>query len=1218
MKSSTRLDSVVFQLTPTRTRCDLLIIDNGKAEKIATGLLDPFLAHLKTAQDQVSKGGYSIVLKPKDSDNAAWFTKATIQRFVRFVSNPDVLERVYTLETEIMQMREAIGIQHISEVALTVVEDDNLRAKRAESTQECESGNRPLLKFNEEKAIVLYEPDSHPKQANTSDENSKVQVLKVLETRKKVLQKEQGMAFARAVAAGFQVDDMLPLISFAKSFGASRLMDACLKFMDLWKKKHESGQWLEIEATQPNISPKNASGTMLANAANMRRNSWPGTPENNNDVKSPTNVNKEHVQGQHPQPMYAPWPVHSPPGTFPVFQGYTMQGMPYYPYPSPYPSTDDSRRSSGQRKAKKHHSSCSEDSSGSEEDQGREKGKSGRRRKSGKVVIRNINYINSKKKDHSGTESDAEEGAIVVECYNVGKERETKGTEADTGDWQAFQTLLLQDADREERTVDHMMEKDRQGTWKYDDPLALDKREAEERYQERDTQNGTVTRRIRGSSDSFMVHQRENGFENPSDPLNLNGFDNPGNGLDKRSSSVNMDDDSYIVTREAGSSTRNALDIGPEISSYHQADGSERNKISYEPHDLSLMPERETEKLSAGYDPALDFVGSKALKKKNNKEAGVTKRDPTTRLSNDAADKRKASGVIRKGRPTKMSPLDEARARADKLRNFKADLLIIKKEKEEEERKRIEGLKIARQKRIAAKSNSTVVGQSQLSAQQTRKNLSNRFSPGAPRASKFSDTEPGSLSSPLQRRLPIRSASLGSNEPQKVPKNSKLSSGSKSTGNRLTRSISPLPPSKRENIASSNRLTRSTSPLPLYKRETRISLDSQNESVSRTRPKMGSAPSSAVRSLHMAGSRLTRSISPLPLSKRETRVSLDSQNKSVSRTRRLSEPKTGNNSAPGSAVRSLRTIASKKASDAPETKKISAIVNYDIAKIASLPELKIKAPKGPNNVLVKGAEKIKSSAFEIEPFGNKNKPLSQNAVDETPVIEKTVVMVLPSSARSISAAQTEESKLVPGYSTIYDCCPSAGADKKAVETMQESGNDLVLIRPETLSDLITETPKFLTVQNVVEKPYEAPHARVSSLEVPGNSVCSQAPGPSCHSNETAQETVKALAAEKKMSEALEKSQSKESATKGLRKLLKFGKKSRSSSTGKYHTKSNSAAAVSSNKDHESAVTAATTSEAFTLKNLISQDETPTAATASQKSSRHFSLLSPFKNKKRVS
>src|SRR5690606_16937833 len=124
--------------------------------------------------------------------------------------------------------------------------------------------------------------------------------------------------------------------------------------------------------------------------------------------------------------------------------------------------------------------------------------------------------------------------------------------------------------------------------------------------------------------------------------------------------------------------------------------------------------------------------------------------------------------------------------------------------------------------------------------------------------------------------------------------------------------------------------------------------------------------------------------SPLPLSKRETRVSLDSQNKSVSRIRRLSEPKIG---TPSSSVRSLRTLASKKSTDPPEIKKISAIVNYDIAKIASLPELKIKPPKGPTNVLVKGIEKIKSSASEIETSGG-SKNLGQNDVNETPVIEK--------------------------------------------------------------------------------------------------------------------------------------------------------------------------------------------------------------------------------------
>ncbi|KAE8730345.1 putative Terpene synthase 21 [Hibiscus syriacus] len=56
--SSARLDSVVFQPTPIRTRCDLVITANGKTEKMASGLLNPFLAHLKTAQEQMTKGGF--------------------------------------------------------------------------------------------------------------------------------------------------------------------------------------------------------------------------------------------------------------------------------------------------------------------------------------------------------------------------------------------------------------------------------------------------------------------------------------------------------------------------------------------------------------------------------------------------------------------------------------------------------------------------------------------------------------------------------------------------------------------------------------------------------------------------------------------------------------------------------------------------------------------------------------------------------------------------------------------------------------------------------------------------------------------------------------------------------------------------------------------------------------------------------------------------------
>ncbi|KAL2242621.1 UNVERIFIED_CONTAM: hypothetical protein Sindi_0380100, partial [Sesamum indicum] len=100
-----------------------------------------------------------------------------------------------------------------------------------------------------------------------------VQLLKVLDTRKAVLQKEQGMAFARAVAAGFDIGHMEALVSFAECFGAMRLMEACSRFMDLWKSKHEMGQWLDVEAsgafsTQSDFTATNASCIILSDTPN--------------------------------------------------------------------------------------------------------------------------------------------------------------------------------------------------------------------------------------------------------------------------------------------------------------------------------------------------------------------------------------------------------------------------------------------------------------------------------------------------------------------------------------------------------------------------------------------------------------------------------------------------------------------------------------------------------------------------------------------------------------------------------------------------------------------------------------------------------------------------------------------------------------------------------------------------------------------------------------
>ncbi|KAL6615439.1 hypothetical protein ACP70R_037709 [Stipagrostis hirtigluma subsp. patula] len=54
---------------------DLVLIVNGRKEKIASGLLKPFLGHLKAAQDQIAKGGYSITLEPSSGFDEPWFTR---------------------------------------------------------------------------------------------------------------------------------------------------------------------------------------------------------------------------------------------------------------------------------------------------------------------------------------------------------------------------------------------------------------------------------------------------------------------------------------------------------------------------------------------------------------------------------------------------------------------------------------------------------------------------------------------------------------------------------------------------------------------------------------------------------------------------------------------------------------------------------------------------------------------------------------------------------------------------------------------------------------------------------------------------------------------------------------------------------------------------------------------------------------------------------------
>ncbi|KAL3519692.1 hypothetical protein ACH5RR_017841 [Cinchona calisaya] len=203
MDSSTVLDHALLQLTPVRTRSDLVVVREGKSEKMASGLVEPFISHLKFAKDDITKGGYSITILPP-SPNASWFTKNTFQR-LRAQFNPM-------------------------------------------------NFHRPIV----QEMMVS---------------------LKNLPTRKAILHKEQAMAYARAMVAGFEMDVVDNLMCFADAFEALRQRVACVNFKDRYKKKHTNGQWME-ELAAMKASSLQDSSYMVSNGSSDVPSYLTATPPN--------------------------------------------------------------------------------------------------------------------------------------------------------------------------------------------------------------------------------------------------------------------------------------------------------------------------------------------------------------------------------------------------------------------------------------------------------------------------------------------------------------------------------------------------------------------------------------------------------------------------------------------------------------------------------------------------------------------------------------------------------------------------------------------------------------------------------------------------------------------------------------------------------------------------------------------------------------------------
>ncbi|GAB2258033.1 hypothetical protein Droror1_Dr00014193 [Drosera rotundifolia] len=437
MESGTRLDYVLFQLTPTRTRCDLVMFAGKSSEKLAFGLLDPFLSHLRTAKDQIGRGGYSITLRPPARDGSKWFTKGTLQRFVRFVSTPEVLERFVTIEREIEQIDGSIL---------------SYEASNANGAADAD-GNAYVANGTSKHASAPLKPkgESDGSSDAIDDENSISRLQRVLETRKAVLRKEQAMVFARALAAGFDMDYLGDLISFSDAFGASRLRDACVAFMSLYKKKNEDRLWRDEVAAmqafpQAPLAYTGASGIMLAgedveSTQNFMAAAGSGgipdiSPSESTNGHGSLDVNPDQ-KAQMPYPWAnIPQYPHNFQGPvyqqMPPYQGYVYPGMPYFPgnlqWPGNFqdsaPAVDreadrhSNRRSSSKKKDRASsrrgsekedsddHSEPSNSSSESDSSEEHRHRKKHGKKSSKKVVIRNINYITSRDGEKAGTSQD--------------------------------------------------------------------------------------------------------------------------------------------------------------------------------------------------------------------------------------------------------------------------------------------------------------------------------------------------------------------------------------------------------------------------------------------------------------------------------------------------------------------------------------------------------------------------------------------------------------------------------------------------------------------------------------------------------------------------------------------------------------------------------------------------------------------------------------------
>ncbi|CAI9114471.1 OLC1v1015200C1 [Oldenlandia corymbosa var. corymbosa] len=209
MRSDMPLDYALFQLSPKRSRCELVVSSGRYTEKLASGLVKPFAAHLRVIEEQVEASVHSIKLEvERRNDAETWFSKGTLERFVRFVSTPEILEIPNTFDAEVAQLESARRI------------------------------------YSQGTGDQLSGTGGAGSSATAAADATKKELLRAIDVRLVAAQQDLATACGRAAAAGFNPDTVMDLQMFADRFGAQRLYEACSKIISLYERRPDLiGSW---------------------------------------------------------------------------------------------------------------------------------------------------------------------------------------------------------------------------------------------------------------------------------------------------------------------------------------------------------------------------------------------------------------------------------------------------------------------------------------------------------------------------------------------------------------------------------------------------------------------------------------------------------------------------------------------------------------------------------------------------------------------------------------------------------------------------------------------------------------------------------------------------------------------------------------------------------------------------------------------------------------